>query len=633
MKSSRVALPKAVALPPSYDAFFSFHVHKTGYCGVATYTKRAFSVPLKAEEGLTSLIQPKPPISLQDRISASYPSEMGVLDTQEHEDTPELDLKTLDSEGRAVTIDLGLFVLINLYVPNHSGTPEREAFKMAYHRLLAKRVDILLREGREVIVVGDLNAVAAVEDHVEGPGMMRKEQERLDAGLGPSGESFWDSPWRRWMRDWIIREDNPHGKLVDIVRKKWPDRKDMYTCKLPFFVDLYQLNPRLGWNTKLSARASNYGARIDYILITPGLEKWIKTADIQADVKGSDHCPVYVDLFEEIEEEGRIVKLRDLLGKRPSETGEPADPPPLASKHWDEYSGKQKLLSSFFSKGKPTKEASSDPEATSGHSQTPTPAPRDIPARSPSPSLEAMPDVSVLSPAPPPTKRGPPMDSDRATSSLPMKKSKVAPSKEKERPKPKASGNKGQPSIAAFFGGPSQASSSKAGGQARKNSGKGNVKAQPVDSAEAEEDIFMLGSSPPLTSQYLGTAETVEVDEEADYRLALALSQQEQAEYEASQSQPPSSQATHESTRTAWQSLLKPLTPPLCTVHGEPTKEWTVNKTGPNKGKRFYLCARPLAPGWGAAGEGGKGAVGEWRCDYFKWAKDVKRGTNAGKSG
>jgi len=234
MKSSRAALPKAVALPPSYDAFFSFHVHKTGYCGVATYTKRAFTVPLKAEEGLTSIIQPKPPLSPQDRISTSYPSAVGVLDAQEeHEDTPELDLKTLDSEGRAVTTDLGLFVLINLYVPNHAGTPEREAFKMAYHRLLAKRVDILLREGREVIVVGDLNAVAAVEDHVEGPGMMRKEKERLDAGLEPSGEGFWDSPWRLWMRDWIIREDNPHGKLVDIVRKKWPDRKDMYTCTSP----------------------------------------------------------------------------------------------------------------------------------------------------------------------------------------------------------------------------------------------------------------------------------------------------------------------------------------------------------------------------------------------------------------
>lgn len=36
--------------------------------------------------------------------------------------------------------------------------------------------------------------------------------------------------------------------------------------------------------------------RVDYILVTPGLIPWIKAADIQASVKGSDHCPIYVDL-------------------------------------------------------------------------------------------------------------------------------------------------------------------------------------------------------------------------------------------------------------------------------------------------------------------------------------------------
>ena len=402
-------------------------------------------------------------------------------------------------------------------------------------------------------------------------------------------------------------------------------------------------NHYLGWNTKLSARASNYGTRIDYVLITPGLEKWVKAADIQAHVKGSDHCPVFVDLFDEIEENGQILKLRDLLGKRPSETAEPADPPPLASKHWDEYSGKQKLLSSFFGKGKAVKEPSVDAEAASGHSQSHTPAetPRPTPSRAQSSSSETTTNFPVSSPAASSAKRGPPVDSDRPTSSLPTKKPKVAPGKpekgkEKERTKPKASAGKGQPSMAAFFGGTSQTSSSKEGGQPKKDSRQGKAKAQPTDSPEAQEDIEILDSSPPSTSQSLETREVVEVDEEADYRLALALSQQEQEEYEASQSQPPSSsQPTHEIARTAWQSLLKPPTAPLCTVHGEPTKEWTVNKAGANKGKRFYLCARPLGPGWDtAAGKGGKGAVGEWRCDYFKWAKDVKRETaKAGKSG
>lgn len=35
----------------------------------------------------------------------------------------------------------------------------------------------------------------------------------------------------------------------------------------------------------------------------------------------------------------------------------------------------------------------------------------------------------------------------------------------------------------------------------------------------------------------------------------------------------------------------------LCDGHREPCKEWTVKKPGPNKGKRFYLCARPVGIG------------------------------------
>ena len=50
VKSSRAALPKSVALPPSYDSFFSFPVRKTGYSGVATYTRGTTVTPKKAEE-------------------------------------------------------------------------------------------------------------------------------------------------------------------------------------------------------------------------------------------------------------------------------------------------------------------------------------------------------------------------------------------------------------------------------------------------------------------------------------------------------------------------------------------------------------------------------------------------------
>ena len=229
MKSSRQGLPKPVALPPSYDSFFSFPVRKTGYSGIAIYTRKSAVVPLKAEEGLAGRIQPKPPFKPSERISqlGTYPPDIEYPTVPDDED--EIDYKDLDSEGRAVIVDLGLFVLISVYCPNDgTGTEERGKFKMDYHRLLEARVDGLIKAGREVMVVGDLNACASVHDHCEG-------QLMVDRGLaeGLEGEEgFWGLDYRRWIRDWLMHDDGREGgRMVDIVRKFWPDRKGMYTCK------------------------------------------------------------------------------------------------------------------------------------------------------------------------------------------------------------------------------------------------------------------------------------------------------------------------------------------------------------------------------------------------------------------
>jgi AP endonuclease-2 len=231
MKSSRNGLPKPVAIPPSFDSFFSFPIRKTGYSGIAIYTRKTAVVPLKSEEGLTGLIQPKPPLKPSERISqlGTYPPDFEHPTIPHDED--EIDYTDLDSEGRAVIVDLGLFVLISVYCPNDgTGTEERGKFKMDYHRLLEARVDGLIKAGREVMVVGDLNACASVQDHCEG-------QLMVDRGLaeGLEGEEgFWGLDYRRWIRDWLIHDDGREGgRMVDIVRKFWPDRKGMYTCK-PF---------------------------------------------------------------------------------------------------------------------------------------------------------------------------------------------------------------------------------------------------------------------------------------------------------------------------------------------------------------------------------------------------------------
>lgn len=50
------------------------------------------------------------------------------------------------------------------------------------------------------------------------------------------------------------------------------------------------------WSHFAHSRDRNIGWRIDYVLVSKILEKKVKKAEILADVMGSDHCPVTIDI-------------------------------------------------------------------------------------------------------------------------------------------------------------------------------------------------------------------------------------------------------------------------------------------------------------------------------------------------
>ncbi|KIY69404.1 DNase I-like protein [Cylindrobasidium torrendii FP15055 ss-10] len=488
MKSSRKALTKDIAAPETYDAFISLPLKKSGYSGVATYTRR---VPCKAEEGLTGLLDTKPPLTATERVSSHYPK-----------DIP--DLANLDSEGRAVTLDFGAFVLINVYAPNDgTETEDRIQFKIDYQKLLSERVRQLVEvEKREVIVLGDLNACAALIDHCEGPIMAKKLG--LDPNSPDAESAFWaEKECRGWLHNWLV---DAGGPFVDVVRQLHPDRKGMFTC----------------WNTKISARESNYGTRIDYILVTPGLMPFVRGADIQADVKGSDHCPVYLDLDDAVMEGHATVESA----------------PRLCAKYWDEY--KQKSLGDFFGK----KDAKPAPPKTPSQTQTPS--------------------TSQLSSSSQPLKPSTSLGS--LTTSAKRKRAEPVPASTKKAKKG---------TIASFF----------------------------------------TSNVPPLVAE----PET----EDEDYKLALALSQQPPSPSPA-EKRSPSASRTKE--KAQWNTLLARIPPPRCTVHDEPARELTT-KQGTNKGKMFWICSRPVGPGYDRGREERRreDVNPEYRCDFFKWSNDVRR--------
>ncbi|KAI8971766.1 Endonuclease/exonuclease/phosphatase [Mycotypha africana] len=283
-----------MALVPGYQAYFSFSKAKLGYSGVVVYVKEDTMIqPYHVYEGIT-----------------------GILDTkkQHHDDAFDYNFNTpahqLDAEGRCIILDFGYFILFNVYFP-HESDETRSEFKMDYHRCVQKRIDIYLQQGKQVILVGDINAVHEEIDHCD------PKQSMKEHGI----DDFKDLPHRRWIDNMIA----PKGPLIDMTRYFHPQRQKMFTC----------------WNTRLNSRPSNFGTRIDYILTSEGMKKHFKYSDIQADIMGSDHCPVYADFapIPEVLNDEKQYKVNN--GS------------PLLSMNFAEFRHQEKLFNYFSTGNKP----------------------------------------------------------------------------------------------------------------------------------------------------------------------------------------------------------------------------------------------------------------------------------------
>lgn len=196
MKCQRSKLPKDMAMVPGYNAYFSFSKLKLGYSGVVVYVKDTLvSQPRRAYEGITGILD---------------------ADNDGFEYNLETPAEQLDAEGRCIILDFGMFILFNTYFPNDSEGIRTE-FKMDYHQCVEQRMKRFLSQGRQVLLVGDINAVHEEIDHCD-PRQSMKENDITD---------FKDLPHRRWL-DNII---DPKGPFIDMTRLYHPDRKSMFTCK------------------------------------------------------------------------------------------------------------------------------------------------------------------------------------------------------------------------------------------------------------------------------------------------------------------------------------------------------------------------------------------------------------------
>ena len=202
---------------PGYHQYWNYAIRK-GYSGTAIFTR-------------------KEPVSVTNGL--------GI---EEH-----------DQEGRLITLDMGDYYFLTVYVPNSQNELKRLEYRMKWEDDFREYVSKLSKE-KPVIICGDMNVAHKEIDlknpasNHHNPGFSDEErgkfQELLDAGF------------------------------IDTFRYKYPDRRDIYSW----------------WSYRFNSRENNAGWRIDYFLVSDYVQDKIVDAKIHNEIYGSDHCPVELEM-------------------------------------------------------------------------------------------------------------------------------------------------------------------------------------------------------------------------------------------------------------------------------------------------------------------------------------------------
>jgi exodeoxyribonuclease-3 len=165
-----------------------------------------------------------------------------------------------DREGRVVITTQRGFRLYNVYFPNGKQSRERLKYKLDFYDALLEHLDREASQGRRLVICGDYNTA-----HKEIDLARPKPNERVSGFLPVE---------RKWM-DRLVE----HG-FVDTFRMFHPDEPGQYTW----------------WDLMTRARERNVGWRIDYFFVSENVRRSVASAFILPEVRGSDHCPVGIEL-------------------------------------------------------------------------------------------------------------------------------------------------------------------------------------------------------------------------------------------------------------------------------------------------------------------------------------------------
>ncbi len=165
-----------------------------------------------------------------------------------------------DCEGRILHTDHGGFDLLNIYFPNGGNEKKRVPYKLGFYEACQQYCETLVAAGRRLVICGDVNTAHHEID------LARPQANTKNTGFLPE------------ERAWLDRFTA--AGFIDVFRQRNPAAAGRYTW----------------WTYRGGARERNVGWRLDYFFVSPDLWEHVADCRIHADVTGSDHCPVSLEL-------------------------------------------------------------------------------------------------------------------------------------------------------------------------------------------------------------------------------------------------------------------------------------------------------------------------------------------------
>jgi exodeoxyribonuclease-3 len=169
----------------------------------------------------------------------------------------EIGLERFDTEGRFLQLDYPGWSLINVYLPHGGRQKQNLAYKLEAYDFLIEYLGKI--KNQKIVVAGDFNVA------------------RQEIDLARPTENQNNIMFTQKEREKV--EEIAHLGFIDSFRK-FHEEDGFYTW----------------WPYGFKARERNIGWRIDYIWVSGPMVKRLREAFVMPEVKGSDHCPVGIEI-------------------------------------------------------------------------------------------------------------------------------------------------------------------------------------------------------------------------------------------------------------------------------------------------------------------------------------------------